>query len=88
MEAISIYLSDDVDSELATTFYTDAKARAAIVVEAIPELLDFEEELVHSTIDLSYYNYVKSDSATIFFPDANARVAIIVEEVLALVDFE
>ena len=88
MEAISIYLSDDVDSELATTFSTDAKERAAIVVEEIPELLDFEEELVHSKIDLSYYNYVKSDSATIFFPDANARVAIIVEEVLALVDFE
>ena len=59
VQAVKIDLSDDVDLYLATTLYSDAKARAAIVVEASPELVDFEEESVHSTIDLSDENDVK-----------------------------
>ena len=60
VEVVEIDLSDNADSESAITLYSDSKARASIVVEASPEIVDFEEESVHSTIDLSDEEDVKS----------------------------
>ena len=79
---------DDVDSYLATKFSSDTEATSAIVVKASMTLVDFEEESIHSTIDLSYDDDVKSDSATTLSSDADVIVVIVFEESPALVDFE
>ena len=72
---------------MAKTLSSDAKTRAAIVVEASIALVDFEGKYLHSIIDLLDEDDVKSDSATTFSSDVAARLVVVVEASPLLVDF-